>query len=116
LRGRAEGTRTRSSVDGSQLTLTAVADAFRPHDRLRDAGEKPDWFKPDRNRTPICLRRPSSSPCLAACIPARLLDYVDVGELNGLDFQVWKDPRFADPARRPARRQRPGAAAVVDYR
>ena len=117
----AEGTYTWVlGSDGSQLTLTAVSDACS--DRTIAFGRA--WARTligsSSTGTGIV---DSLSPAFFIALPGgpytsrTLPDYVDVGEPNGLDFQVWKDPQgFADPCSQAKRAPYvPGSAAVVDY-
>jgi len=117
----AEGTYTWFlGPDGSQLTLTAVSDACS--DRTIAFGR--EWARSligsSSTGTGIV---DSLSPAFFIALPGgpytsrTLPDYVDVGDPNGLDFQVWKDPQgFADPCSQAKRAPYvPGSAAVVDY-
>jgi hypothetical protein len=117
----AEGTYTWAlGSDGSQLTLTALSDACS--DRTIAFGRA--WARTligsSATGTGIV---DSFAPAFFIALPggpytSRVLpDYVDVGQPNGLDFQVWKDPQgFADPCSLAQRAPySPGAAAVVDY-
>jgi hypothetical protein len=106
--------------DGSQLTLTAVTDACS--DRTIAFGRA--WARTligsSSTGTGIV---DSISPGFFIALPGgpytsrTLPDYVDVGDPNGLDFQVWKDPQgFADPCSLANRAPYvPGSAAVVNY-
>ena len=105
---------------GSQLTLAPVSDACSDRTIAFGRGWARTLIGSSSAGTGIV---DSLTPAFFIALPGgpytsrTLPDYVDVGEPNGLDFSVWKDPQgFADPCSQAKRAPYvPGSAALVDY-